>query len=87
VILVEHQDIRPHGSVRADEDSRVEYVLVSRDLHTYPGALVAWRRERDPDGSVRRSALVVYLDAHQTLRESWFPETSVIAVRDKPQLS
>ena len=81
---MDHQDIRSHASVRADEDSRVEYVLVSRDLHTYPGALMAWRREQDPDGSLRRSALVVYLDDHQTLRESWFPETSVIAVRDKP---
>ena len=56
---------------------RPEFVVVHRDHHAFPGVLFEWRRRREPDGFVKRSARVIYLDANKILRQSWFLERLV----------
>jgi hypothetical protein len=56
---------------------RPEFVVVHRDGHTFPGVLFEWRCRREPDGFVRRSARVIYLDGNKILRQSWFFERFV----------
>jgi hypothetical protein len=54
-------------------------VVVRRDQHVFPGILDGWRRRRDADGVLRRSARVIYLDGDKILRQSWFLEQFVEA--------
>jgi len=56
---------------------RPEFVVVHRDDRDFPGVLYEWRRRREPDGIVRRSARVIYLDGKKILRQSWFLEAFV----------
>jgi hypothetical protein len=56
---------------------RPEFVVVHRDRHAFPGVLFEWRRRREPDGVVQRSARVIFLDANKILRQSWFLESFV----------
>lgn len=54
--------------------NRPEFVVVHRDDLAFPGVLYEWRRRREPDGIVKRSARVIYLDGQKVLRQSWFLE-------------
>jgi len=56
---------------------RPEFVVVHRDDRDFPGVLFEWRRRREPDGIVKRSARVIYLDGKKVLRQSWFLEAFV----------
>jgi hypothetical protein len=56
---------------------RPEFVVVRREDQTFPGVLFEWRRRTERDGLSRRSARVIYLDADNILRQSWFPESSI----------
>ena len=55
---------------------RPEFVVVQRDRNSFPGVLYEWRRRREADGYVKRSARVIYLDG-KVLRQSWFLEAFV----------
>jgi hypothetical protein len=65
---------RPLGAL-----TRPEFVVVHRDNRAFPGVLYEWRRRREPDGIVKRSARVIYLDGKKVLRQSWFLEAFVEA--------
>jgi hypothetical protein len=56
---------------------RPAFVVVHRDHHDFPGVLFEWRRRRYPDGFIKRSARVIFLDGDKILRQSWFLETFV----------
>jgi hypothetical protein len=56
---------------------RPEFVVVHRNNRAFPGVLYEWRRRREPDGVVKRSARVIYLDGKKVLRQSWFLEAFV----------
>ena len=59
------------------EVQRPTFVVVHRDHQSFPGVLFEWRLKRDHDGSPRRSARVVYMDADKVLRQSWSLENCV----------
>jgi len=56
---------------------RPEFVVVHRDRDEFPGVLFEWRRRREPDGHIKRSARVIYLDGEKVLRQNWFLESFV----------
>jgi hypothetical protein len=56
---------------------RPEFVVVHRDRHEFAGVLFEWRRRREPDGHIKRSARVIFLDDDKILRQSWFLEAFV----------
>lgn len=56
---------------------RPEFVVVRRDRHEFAGVLFEWRRRRQHDGHIKRSARVIFLDDEKVLRQSWFLESFV----------
>jgi hypothetical protein len=70
-------NIRQFASKHLGVLNRPEFVIVHRDHRAFPGVLYEWRRRREPDGIVKRSARVIYMDNKKVLRQSWFLEAFV----------